>query len=112
MLTSSSSSSEILPWFLLSRWTPLLLEKGVGGVAVISGVWDDCDVCDSWDNDGSEEPVDDPDMVLLRAGRAPVSGSLVHTRFRLNSAYTWYVKKQRVELFFLGAFLRTSKEHI
>ena len=105
MLTSSSSSSEILPWFLLSRWTPLLLEKGVGGVAVVSaGVCDDCDVCDSWDNDGSEEPVDDPEMVLLRAGRAPVSGSLVHTRFRLNSAYTWYVKKQRVELFFFRVF--------
>ena len=87
MLTLSSSSSETIPWLIPSLYTLLLLEVCAGGVAAASSVWDRCD------SDGSEEPVDDPDTVLLRflAGPAPVSGSLVHTRFCLNSAYTWYV---------------------
>ena len=94
MLTLSSSSSETLPWLIPSLYTLLLLEVSAGGVAAASSrFWDSCDIWDICESDGSEEPVDDPDMVLLRflAGRAPVSGSLVHTRFCLNSAYTWYV---------------------
>ena len=98
MLTLSSSSSETLPWFLPSRWTLLLLEVSAVGVEAASRVWDSCDIWDSCDNDGSEEPVDDPDTVLLRplAGCAPFSGSLVHTRFLLNSAYTWCVWRMSV----------------